>query len=173
MEYTLTSAEHERRTAHLRARLWTEGWSIRDEQLGALARVLPIDDHMPEASLITDTETAFVLGGSLMVASSDQEVTNLTTELFTIAGVSLAVEWDAEWLGAYEFGNTDAVPEERPITVTLKAPSGKAYALPFDAAWRHPAGCINFVTTLIHKAHGFRPSIGTGRRSSDQKQWKR
>ncbi len=65
------------------------------------------------------------------------------------------------------------MPERRPMIVTVPAPSGDTYVLPFDAAWHNPVGCINFASRLIEKAHGFRPGIGTGQQAYGPRTWKR
>jgi hypothetical protein len=173
MSTTITDTEHDRFGADLRARLWTERWTARDEQLDALAGVLPQAAGMPEASVLTDKEAAFVLGGTLLVASWDENDAHLTTHLLSLAGTPLTIEWNADWLSAYDPDDSDVVPDDRPMTVTVSAPSGEVYVLPFHDAWHNPVGCINFASRLIEKAHGFLPGVGTARQTYERKTWKR
>ena len=157
----------------LEARLATEGWTIRDTQLNSLAGVLPGTVGMPEASVVTDNEAAFVLGDTLLVAAWDENDAHLTTELFSLLATPLTIVWNADWLSDYGPSGSDDVPDDRPMTVTVSAPNGNTYVLPFDEAWSNPVGCINFAAKLIEKAHGFRPRIGTGNQGSEHRPWKR
>lgn len=170
---TFTHAEYDRYIADLRARLWTEDWEMKEEQLAALAGVLPASAGMPEASVVTDTEAAFLIGEKLLVATWEDDAAHLTTVLFSLRDVPLTIEWNADWLSAYGDGGTDEVPDHRPMVVVVPGPNGDTYVLPFDAAWHNPVGCINFASRLIEKAHGFRPGIGTGRDALGPKTWKR
>lgn len=170
---SFTSAEQSRYVTNLSARLANEGWTVSDPVLRALAGVLPSDQGMPEASVVAGSEGAFVLRDSLMVASWEGDDEFLTTDLLSLAGRPLSVVWNADWLAEYDSGEQVDVPEVRPVTVTMRGPRGVVYVLPFDAAWTNPFGCINFATTLIQKAHGFRPSIGTAQDPNAVRTWKR
>ena len=170
---TLTHTEYESLIGDLRARLLTEGWAIRDEQLHALAGILPDSASMPEASVVTEKAAAFVLGDSLLVASWDENDAHLTTELLSLAGTPLTIVWNADWLSDYGSGDSSDVPDDRPMTVTVRASNANEYVLPFDEAWHNPVGCINFASRLIENAHGFRPGIATGHQATEHRPWKR
>jgi hypothetical protein len=173
MRAALSRTEYDRFIAHLKARLETEGWVLPDRQLNALAGVLPASESLPEASVVTDTEAAFVLGDTLMVASWKESDEHLTTDLISLAGTPLTMVWNADWLSQYGSGDSDEVPANRPMTVTMRASNGVVYVLPFDAAWSNPVGCIDFASTLILKAHGFRPAVGTANETPMHGTWKR
>lgn len=173
MKATLTAAELDRYVARISALLEAEGWTASKLQLRAFAGVLPVDSAMPEASVVTEDEAAFVLGDSLMVASWRESDEHLVTDLFSLAGTPMTVVWNADWVAEYDLGAVEAAPSNRPVTVTFRAENGAAYALPFDAAWTNPVGCVNFATTLIMKAHGFRPGVGTEMDGMARRTWKR
>ena len=151
-----------------------DGWALPDKQLNALAGVLPIDTATAEASVVTESEAAFVLGETLLVATWNEADNFLSTDMLGLPGVALTTVWNADWLPDYRDGDGTPVPEVRPMTVTLRAPNGVPYVLPFDAAWSNPAACINFASTLILKAHGFRPAVGSsGQTDPAPRAWKR
>ena len=174
MRAMLPPAAYTGHVAQLKAQLERDGWALPGPRLNALAGVLPIDTAMAEASVVTDTEAAFVLGDTLLVATWNEGDDYLTTDMLALGGTELTTVWNADWLSAYGDGDPTDVPEVRPMIVTLRAPSGVPYVLPFDAAWSNPAGCINFASTLILKAHGFRPAVGTTRQTGPApRAWKR
>ena len=173
MRSTPTIAELHRYIARLRLQLDREGWVASEEQLRALVAVLPITDDVPDAAIVTETEAAFVLGDSLLVASWQESDEHLVTDLFSLPGTMLTVVWNPDWLADDALRDVDEVPENRPMTVTFRAPNGAAYVLPFDAAWTNPTGCINFASILIFKAHGFRPAVGTDLEDPLHRTWKR
>ena len=173
MDTTLTHNEYERLISNLKSRLSTEGWTIRDEQLHVLAGVLPGNDRIPDAAVVTDTEAAFILGDTLLIASWDKTHAHLITELISLSGTPLTIEWNADWLSEYGSDDSDEVPDDRPMTVILIGPSGTKHVLPFDEAWHNPAGCINFASKLIERAHGFPPGVAAGPQALDHRSWKR
>lgn len=142
MKSALTHSEYERLISNLKSRLSTEGWTIPDEQLHILAGVLPGNDRIPDASVATDTEAAFILGDTLLIASWDKTHAHLITDLISLSGTPLTIEWNADWLSEYGSDDSDEVPDDRPMTVIVTGPSGTKYVLPFDEAWHNPVGCI-------------------------------
>lgn len=171
MDVTLATAEHDRRTAYLRSRLATDGWSLRDEQLDSLVGVLPSTGG-PDAAVVADTEAAFIVGETLVVATWDKDFSRVNTSILSLAGAPLTVEWDAEWLAGFG-AESGEVPDGRPIIITVQAPNGEASVLPFEGAWQNPLGCVGFASTLIARAHGFRPGVDTEFQGLEQRTWKR
>ena len=172
MGTALTAADLDNYTARLAVELEREGWEASEEQLRSFVGLLPLAAS-PDAAVVTDTEAAFVLGDSLLVASWQDSDEHLVTDVFSLAGTPLTIVWNADWLAEYGLGPVGEESGSRPMTVTMRAQNGAAYVLPFDEAWTNPAGCINFVNTLIHKAHGFRPAVGTELDTSAPRAWKR
>ena len=168
---TLSTTEHEGAVAYLKSRLWTDGWKVRDDQLDALVGVLPAAGT-PDATMLAGPEAAFVIGESLLLAHWTDAYKKLHTDVVHLPGLALSIDWNAHWLGDLDAREAEDVPEERPLTVTLEGPDGTGHTLPFDAAWENPAGCIHFATTVIARAHGFRPGIVKGN-EADRGTWKR
>jgi hypothetical protein len=159
--------------ANLRARLGMEGWEVPDRVLEVLAGVLPAEEGVLEASVVTDTEAAFILRDTLLVAAWEEGDEFLTTDVLTLSANPLTVVWNADWLARHDSDDSVDVPEVRPMMVTMRGDRGEVYVLPFDAAWSNPVGCVNFASTLIEKAHGFRPAVGSTRPANAVRNWKR
>jgi hypothetical protein len=171
-EVTLTTAEHEGRVAYLRSKFATQGWTLRADQLDALAGVLPTTGG-PDLSVVAGPKAAFLFGGTLVVAEWDDAYTRLTTRLLHLERVPVTVHWNAEWLADFDARAEGRVPEDRPVTIELSDPNGETIVLPYDESWSNPTACIQFSTSLLARAHGLRPGIDADQDAAQHRTWKR
>lgn len=171
-EVTLTTAEHEGRVAYLRSKFATQGWTLHDDQLDALAGVLPTTGG-PDLSVVAKREAAFLFEDTLVIAEWTDGYKRLAIRLLPIKGMPLTVRWNARWLADFDARAAGQVPDDRPVTIAVALGEGETVELPYDGAWSNPTGCILFSTTLLARAHGLRPAIAADQDAAQHRSWKR